>query len=216
MRSQACNNLGPTRFIAPSPSGKAPDSDSGIGGSNPSGAAKHRRSDLTIGPFLLPDDPPRQPPGIARTNHCRTKGAQGSAAGAPNCRNGRAASARQTGTTAGTWPPAWHHPGRPCTDAAAAARLLAREEGHAAPVKLPDPAPQRPALRPSTPRPPSAESRCAPPKRQKPGMAGLLKRAPRRTGTQQTRWISAWRTGSRDGPCADRPSYARLRGRHGS
>ncbi|MBB4757593.1 hypothetical protein FHT15_002280 [Xanthomonas campestris] len=112
--------------------------------------------------------------------------------------------------------PAWHHPGRPCTDAAAAARLLAREEGHAAPAKLPDPAPERPALRPSTPRPPSAESRCAPPKRQKPGMAGLLKQAPRRTGAQQTRWISAWRTGSRDGPCADRPSYARLRGRHGS
>jgi hypothetical protein len=112
--------------------------------------------------------------------------------------------------------PAWHHPGRPCTDAAAAARLLAREEGHAAPAGLPDPAPERPALRPSTPRPPSAESRCALPKRQKPGMAGLLKRAPRRTGTQQTRWISAWRTGSRDGPCADRPSYARLRGRHGS
>ncbi len=55
MRTQACNNLGPTRFIAPSPSGKAPDSDSGIGGSNPSGAAKHERSDLTIGPFLLPD-----------------------------------------------------------------------------------------------------------------------------------------------------------------
>ncbi|MBB6572520.1 hypothetical protein FHT07_000662 [Xanthomonas arboricola] len=53
-------------------------------------------------------------------------------------------------------------------------------------------------------------------KRQKPGMAGLLKQAPRRTGTQQTRWISAWRTGSRDGPCADRPSYARLRERHGS
>ncbi len=55
MRTQACNNLGPTRFIAPSPSGKAPDSDSGIGGSNPSGAAKHERSDLTIGPFLLRD-----------------------------------------------------------------------------------------------------------------------------------------------------------------
>lgn len=54
------------------------------------------------------------------------------------------------------------------------------------------------------------------PKRQKPGNAGLLKQRPRRTGAQQTRWISAWRTGSRDVPYADRPSYARLHGRRGS
>ncbi len=77
MRTQACNNLGPTRFIAPSPSGKAPDSDSGIGGSNPSGAAKHERSDLTIGPFLLPDyfcpDGARTQPCSPRSNSDRRR-----------------------------------------------------------------------------------------------------------------------------------------------
>ncbi len=218
MRSQACNNLGPTRFIAPSPSGKAPDSDSGIGGSNPSGAAKHRRSDLTIGPFLLPDDPTRQPPGMVRTNHCRTKGAQGSAAGAPPCRNGRAASARQTGRQAPLpepGHPAWHHPGRPCTDAAAAARLLAREEGHAAPAKLPDPAPKD---LPCDPARPGHERRVTmrTPETTKARHGRAFEAGAPANRTQQTRWISAWRTGSRDGPCADRPSYARLRGRHGS
>lgn len=216
MRSQACNNLGPTRFIAPSPSGKAPDSDSGIGGSNPSGAAKHRRSDLTIGPFLLPDDPPRQPLGIVRTNHCRTKGTQGSAAGAPPCRNGRA-SAKQTGTTAGTWPPRMASPRATVHRRSGRRQVVGTRRGPCRPCEAARPGPGKTCpARPSTPRPPSAESRYAPPKRQKPGMAGLLKWAPRRTGTQQTRWISAWRTGSRDGPCADRPSYARLRGRHGS
>lgn len=77
MRTQACNNLGPTCFIAPSPSGKAPDSDSGIGGSNPSGAAKHERSDLTIGPFLLPDyfcpDGARTQPCAPRSNSDRRR-----------------------------------------------------------------------------------------------------------------------------------------------
>lgn len=70
MRTQACNNLGPTRFIAPSPSGKAPDSDSGIGGSNPSGAAKHERSDLTIGPFCCPITSAQHSGDGARTQPC--------------------------------------------------------------------------------------------------------------------------------------------------
>jgi hypothetical protein len=55
-------------------------------------------------------------------------------------------------------------------------------------------------------------------KRQKPGQGrafAVLPAGSRRI-PRQARWISAWRTGWRDVPCAGRPSYARLRGRHGS
>lgn len=54
--------------------------------------------------------------------------------------------------------------------------------------------------------------------RQKPGRSRAFAWSPAgsRGSPRQARWISAWRTGWRDGPCADRPSYARLRGRRGS
>ena len=52
--SQACDTLGPTRFILPRRQAvRHLTLTQAFGGSNPSGAAKHERSDLTIGPFLL-------------------------------------------------------------------------------------------------------------------------------------------------------------------
>jgi hypothetical protein len=69
---------------------------------------------------------------------------------------------------------------------------------------------------PSRPRPCPGQHRTH--KRQKPGRGrafAVLPAGSRRI-PRQARWISAWRTGWRDGPCADRPSYARLHGRHGS
>ncbi len=58
----------------------------------------------------------------------------------------------------------------------------------------------------------------APHKRQKPGRGRAFAYLPAgsRRIPRQARWISAWRTGWRDVPCAGRPSYARLHGRHGS
>ena len=57
-----------------------------------------------------------------------------------------------------------------------------------------------------------------PHKRQKPGRSRAFAYLPAgsRRIPRQARWISAWRTGWRDVPCAGRPSYARLHGRHGS
>lgn len=214
MRTQACNNLGPTRFIAPSPSGKAPDSDSGIGGSNPSGAAKHERSDLTIGPFLLPDYfCPAQRGWSAHTSHpeVEQRSPTGDAPTPPS--SGRDAASARRGTTRRTG----HSQAAPRPPRAGAATAATCYEMTTQRLRKP----QGPAnetclatqhIAGHRLHAPTAQT----PKRQKPGMAGLLKQAPRRTGTQQTRWISAWRTGSRDGPCADRPSYARLRERHGS
>ena len=66
--------------------------------------------------------------------------------------------------------------------------------------------------------PPPALTDIAPQKRQKPGRGrafAVLPAGSRRI-PRQARWISAWRTGWRDVPCAGRPSYARLHGRHGS
>ncbi len=74
------------------------------------------------------------------------------------------------------------------------------------------------ALRGLFPAPCTALGNAASHKRQKPGRSrafAVLPAGSRRI-PRQARWISAWRTGWRDVPCADRPSYARLHGRHGS
>ena len=63
-----------------------------------------------------------------------------------------------------------------------------------------------------------ATTKCLTPKRQKPGRSRAFafpSSGPPKE-PNQAQQISAWRTGWRGGPCADRPSYARLRGRRGS
>lgn len=214
-------------FIAPSPSGKAPDSDSGIGGSNPSGAAKHRRSDRKIGPFLLPvphaDDPnlctafdppaeaapcirPLPTPELRNSPNHRHLSEIGQLprAGAPPCRAGMSPTVSHARTDVDTQ----HVTGtnsRPC-HTKTPIRAPATDLG----------APGAAIRAVALPRTPTRIPASTTAKRQKPGNAGLLKQSSQQAGTQQTRWISAWRTGSRDGPCADRPSYARLHGRRGS
>ncbi|SBV51274.1 hypothetical protein XBLMG947_2061 [Xanthomonas bromi] len=117
--------------------------------------------------------------------------------------------------------------GAPCTLGSGTAM---RNEAHPAAARLMRPVSGAASIQPAQPPPPTSNRMIQPgcvtdgerarasqaPKRQKPGNAGLLQRLPRRTSAMRTRWISAWRTGSRGGPCAGRPSYAQLHGRRGS
>lgn len=156
MRTQACNNLGPTRFIAPSPSGKAPDSDSGIGGSNPSGAAKHERSDLTIGPFLLPD---YFCPDGARTQSCAPR-SNSDRRTTPPSSGGDTASARR-GTTRRNWPLA---SSTPAATRRRRHRCHVLRDGHPAFAVAARPGQRNLPRNPAHRRPPTACSHCADPK----------------------------------------------------
>lgn len=212
MRTQACNNLGPTRFIAPSPSGKAPDSDSGIGGSNPSGAAKHERSDLTIGPFCCPTASAQHSGNGARAQPAPRSNSDRRRRRPTPPSSGRDAAPARRGTTRRTG----HSQAAPRPPRAGAATAATCYEMTTQRLRKPPGPAKETCLATQHIAGTDCRRPLRRPKTTKARHGRALKQAPRRTGTQQTRWISAWRTGSRDGPCADRPSYARLRERHGS